>query len=296
MTLNQLQYFAVVAKYENYHKAADKLFISQPSLSRSMASLEAELGVALFEKNGRNISLTKAGKLFLEYAERIVRECDAAVRKMQEISRGGGQIDIGYTYPLAKQYIPHQVRSFLNKEENKHVTFNFFQGHTPAIINRLKLGELDIGFGGYMSGNDDLEFFPIYSRELVIISPKTHPLNKQDKVSIHELDNYPVIGYDRSAWMGRYLVKLSKKLDLHPNVVIDCPDEHSIQAMVSENFGIAIVPWIGEIDQDKVTVHRLSDVKLNNKTYMIWMKNRFQMPAAERFIQYISRKSPTIED
>ena len=66
MTLNQILYFRKVARLENYHQAAEELYISQPSLSRSMASLESELGVALFEKKGRGVTLTKAGKLFLE--------------------------------------------------------------------------------------------------------------------------------------------------------------------------------------------------------------------------------------
>ena len=71
MTLNQILYFQKVARLENYHQAAEELYISQPSLSRSMAAIESELGVALFEKKGRGVTLTKAGKLFLEHADRI---------------------------------------------------------------------------------------------------------------------------------------------------------------------------------------------------------------------------------
>lgn len=68
MTLNQILYFQKIANLENYHQAAEELYISQPSLSRSMASLENELGVTLFEKEGRGVTLTKAGRMFLEYA------------------------------------------------------------------------------------------------------------------------------------------------------------------------------------------------------------------------------------
>ena len=146
MTLNQILYFRKVARLENYHQAAEELYISQPSLSRSMASLESELGVALFEKKGRGVTLTKAGKLFLEHADRIAGDCDVAVGKMQEISSDGGKIDIGYIFPLAGHYIPHNVRKFLNKKENKNVVFNFWQNHTPAIAEKVRTGELDVGF------------------------------------------------------------------------------------------------------------------------------------------------------
>ena len=100
MTLNQILYFQKVARLENYHQAAEELYISQPSLSRSMAALESELGVALFEKKGRGVTLTKAGYLFLEHADRIAGDCDVAVGKMQELSSDGGKIDIGIFFRL----------------------------------------------------------------------------------------------------------------------------------------------------------------------------------------------------
>ena len=195
MTLNQILYFQKVARLENYHQAAEELYISQPSLSRSMAALESELGVALFEKKGRGVTLTKAGKLFLEHADRIAGDCDVAVGKMQELSSDGGKIDIGYIFPLAGHYIPHKVRKFLNQEENKNVVFNFWQNHTPAIAEKVRTGELDVGFGGYLKmDDDDMEFFPLSAQELVIITPKEHPLSEMQEVPLVELDHYPVIG------------------------------------------------------------------------------------------------------
>ena len=83
MTLNQILYFRKVARLENYHQAAEELYISQPSLSRSMAALESELGITLFEKKGRGVVLTNAGRLFLEHADRIAGDCDIAAGKMK---------------------------------------------------------------------------------------------------------------------------------------------------------------------------------------------------------------------
>ena len=85
MTLNQILYFRKVARLENYHQAAEELYISQPSLSRSMAALESELGITLFEKKGRGVVLTNAGRLFLERADRIAGDCDIAAGKMKEL-------------------------------------------------------------------------------------------------------------------------------------------------------------------------------------------------------------------
>lgn len=294
MTLNQIYYFQTVARYENYRKAAEELYISQPSLSRSIASLESELGILLFEKNGRGVNLTKSGKLFLEYADRIIDECEIAKNKMKEMASDGGKIDIGYVFPLASHYIPHNVRDFLNKKENKNVTFNFFQNHTSAIAKKVRSGELDVGFGGYID-KEEFEFFPVLSEEMVLITPKGHELESHKKVSIQELRNYPVIGYDRESWLGNYTKQLYRRLAFQPNIVVECPDEHSIVALVSEDFGIALVPAIEEINENRVNIHRFDDIELMHHTFMFWMRDRYQLPAVERFIEYMKQKAPSLE-
>ena len=294
MTLNQIYYFQTVARYENYRKAAEELYISQPSLSRSIASLESELGVLLFEKNGRGVNLTKGGKLFLEYADRIIDECEIAKNKMKEMASDGGKIDIGYVFPLASHYIPHNVRDFLNKKENKNVTFNFFQNHTSAIAKKVRSGELDVGFGGYID-KEEFELFPVLSEEMVLITPKGHELESHKKVSIQELRNYPVIGYDRESWLGNYTKQLYRRLAFQPNIVVECPDEHSIVALVSEDFGVALVPAIEEINENRVNIHRFDDIELMHHTFMFWMRDRYQLPAVERFIEYMKQKAPSLE-
>ena len=294
MTLNQIYYFQTVARYENYRKAAEELYISQPSLSRSIASLESELGVLLFEKNGRGVNLTKGGKLFLEYADRIIDECEIAKNKMKEMASDGGKIDIGYVFPLASHYIPHNVRDFLNKKENKNVTFNFFQNHTSAIAKKVRSGELDVGFGGYIA-KEEFEFFPVLSEEMVLITPKGHELESYKKVSIQELRNYPVIGYDRESWLGNYTKQLYRRLAFQPNIVVECPDEHSIVALVSEDFGVALVPAIEEINENRVNIHRFDDIELMHHTFMFWMRDRYQLPAVERFIKYMKQKASSLE-
>ncbi len=294
MTLNQILYFQKVARLENYHQAAEELYISQPSLSRSMAALESELGVALFEKKGRGVTLTKAGYLFLEHADRIAGDCDVAVGKMQELSSDGGKIDIGYIFPLAGHYIPHKVRKFLNKEENKNVVFNFWQNHTPAIAAKVRTGELDVGFGGYLQ-KDDMEFFPLSAQELVIITPKQHPLAGIREVALAELNHYPVIGYEKESWMGTYAKHLYKKYQVSPNMIVECPDEYSIVSLVRENFGIALMPRTDILEQAVgINIHRLKGLEIYRQVFMFWMKDRYRLPAVERFIEYMKTQQDEV--
>ena len=148
MNLNQLYYFQKVAQLQHYHQAAKELNISQPSLSRSIANLEEELGVSLFQKNGRNIELTKYGSIFLEHVNRIIDEIKIAENKMKSLAgSSSGHIDIGYVFPLAKSYIPRLVRSFLNQQENHEITFSLSQEITKNLIADLKNEKYDVVFG-----------------------------------------------------------------------------------------------------------------------------------------------------
>ena len=299
MTLNQIIYFQKVARLENYHLAAEELYISQPSLSRSMASLEQELCVQLFEKRGRGVNLTKAGRLFLEYADRIVEDCQVAMDKMGELASDGGRIEIGYVFPLAGQYIPGTVKRFLEQPENKRVVFGFWQNHTSAIAEKVKSGELDIGFGGCIE-KEGMEHFPILNQEVVIVTPPGHELEGETEVPLQLLDRYPVIGYDQASWMGTHTKYLYQKYGVHPDIIAECPDEYSILAMVKQNFGIALMPRTDFLaGENQVNVHLLKDLSIYHQVFMFWMKDRYRLPAVERFIQYIkelARKEKTEQE
>lgn len=291
MTLNQIKYFQTVARLENVRAAAEKLYVSQPSLSRSVDSLEKELGVMLFERSGRGIVLTKAGRLFLEYADRILEECDIAIYKMKELSSSGGRIDIGYVFPLANYYIPHKVRTFLNKPGNENVIFGFTQNRTSDILRGIKSGQIDVGFCAYKDNEEALEFFPIIRQEMVIIVPIGHPLAGSGSVSVRELVNYPVIGYDRFSGLGGATRRLYRDLGINPNIICECPDENAIQALVRENFGIALVADVDMLNEEEISILHVNDAELTHYVNMVWLRHHYQMPAIKRFIDFMKGES-----
>ena len=214
----------------------------------------------------------------------------------QKSASGGGKINIGYIFPLAGHYIPHNVRTFLDQEENKNVAFSFWQNHTPAIAQKVKSGELDLGFGGFLK-RDDMEFFPLIQQPLVIVSPEQHPIADEPEVPLVKLTRYPVIGYDRASWMGAYTGHLYRKYQLHPNIIMECPDEYSIVALVRENFGIALMPRTDILEQaDGIRIHTLKGLEIYHQTFMFWMKNRYRLPAVERFTEYMKQHADIIEE
>ena len=138
-----------------------------------------------------------------------------------------------------------------------------WQNHTPAIENKVRTGELDIGFGGYLNGKEDMEFFPLMNQEIVVITPKEHELKDEEAISLKELGKFPVIGYDRASWMGKHTRHLYKEYQVEPNVIVECPDEYSMVAMVRENFGIALMPRTDILERaEGINIHKLENLTM----------------------------------
>ena len=228
MTLNQLGYFYQAAVLQHFNQAAEKINISEPSLSRSITALENELGVTLFEKRGRNVTLTKAGEIFLEHVTQILDDVTRASNKMQQIATNGGHIDIAYVSPLAREFIPNTVRSFLSLEQNKNITFHFFQDITSMNIEGLKKGSYDLIFGSYSANEPNIEFIPIIKQDLVAILPIGHPLCKKDEIEAGDFQKYPVLGYARHSGLGKYTRNFFKEHGVLPNFICESPDENGI--------------------------------------------------------------------
>ena len=173
MTLQQLIYFQKIATLQHYNKAAKELHVAQPSLSKSMALLEDELQIPLFEKQGRNIILTKYGKVFLEHVQVILEEITQAQNHVHAmLDRHIGHINVAYISPFGHQYIPKMVRKFLNREENHQVTFTFKEGFTGNMIKSIHDGDMDVSFGSYEKNEESLEFLELLKEELILIA---HP-------------------------------------------------------------------------------------------------------------------------
>ena len=238
MTLNQLGYFYQAAVLQHFNQAAEKINISEPSLSRSITALENELGVTLFEKRGRNVTLTKAGEIFLEHVTQILDDVTRASNKMQQIATNGGHIDIAYVSPLAREFIPNTVRSFLSLEQNKNITFHFFQDITSMNIEGLKKGSYDLIFGSYSANEPNIEFIPIIKQDLVAILPIGHPLCKKDEIEAGDFQKYPVLGYARHSGLGKYTRNFFKEHGVLPNFICESPDENGIASLVAKDFGI----------------------------------------------------------
>ena len=159
MNLYHLRYFVTLAHLEHYTRAAELLSITQPSLSHAISSLEKELGVKLFEKEGRNVVLTKCGQAFLEDVEQALDILDSSISSLQMTGSGEGLIDIGVLRTLSTNLVPNIVRSYLDSHPDRQVDFRFHNstGLTPDIIAELKERKYDIAFCSMMEHEPTVE-------------------------------------------------------------------------------------------------------------------------------------------
>lgn len=296
MTLNQLQYFYHAATLEHFNQAAEKANVSEPTLSRSISTLEDELGLILFEKKGRNVQLTKAGAVFLEHVTRILDEVNRTELKMHQLATNGGRIDIAYVAPLARTFIPKMIRSFLHEDGNRHVIFNFHQGNTAGNVDGLKRGSYDLIFGSKAENAPEIEFVPILKQEMVVILPANHELcdAPDEKITSALFGLYPVLSYDHTSGLGKYTKNFFLSHDIHPEFICESPDENGIASLVAEGFGIALVADVEAIHRDDIVIrHLIPEETFSHTVHMGYVRSQYQLPALKHLIRFIIENCTT---
>lgn len=288
MNLNQLNYFVALAHIEHYTKAAEMLSITQPSLSHAIHLLEEELGTTLFRKQGRNIILTKYGRLFLEYAEESLNTLDTGIRKIRTMTgQACGNIDLGYIYTLGSSFVPKLVNTFLSEHADMDIQFHFTVSNTSALIKGLKEERFDVIFCSKKENEKDIEFLPIVGEELVVITPKNHPLSSFESVTLSDTIQYPQICFTNSSGLRPIIDSLFHAENLDPHIAYEIEEDASMAGLVAENFGIAIIPNIPILKTLDVHVLPIRNLNYERYIYMARMKNSYTTPIVELFSKYV---------
>lgn len=176
MELRQLLYFLEVARKEHMSLAADNLHIAQSAVSRQISNLEEELGVQLFEREGRNIKLTYIGRMFAEKASIAINALGDAKQLINEyLDPERGSIRIGFPSSLASNTLPQIINAF--KKEHQDVRFHLRQGSYDYLIEGIKRREIDLAFIGPVPTHDpDIHTDILFMEYFVALLPKEHPL------------------------------------------------------------------------------------------------------------------------
>lgn len=294
MNLNHLHYFRVLAKVEHYTKAATQLSITQPSLSHAISALEKELGTFLFEKQGRNVRLTKYGKFFLTYVDKALGELERGEKKLREYtSISKGVVDLGFIYTLGAHFIPNMLGSFLEQETNKNISFSFGQGTTKKIIQGLKDEKFDLAFCSFVPNEPNIDFTAILQEELVVIVPYSHPLASNDSVDLKDTEDYPFIFFSEDSGIRPIIDKLFEKVNVKPQIVCETEEDTAVAGLVSINYGIAVVPNIFALKYFNVKILSIKNPIHERYIYLATIKNKYLTPAVNRFKNFVINYSKT---
>lgn len=284
MNLKHLHYFRTLAHNEHYTKAAEKLSITQPSLSHAISELEKELGTYLFEKKGRNIKLTKQGKFFLDYVEVALKELETGERNLKQmISPSTGTIDLGFIYTLGAHLVPSLMKDFLSIKDNENISFSLSQGATINIVSGLKSDKYDLVFSSFVENEPDIEFIPVFEEELVLIVNKNHPLAIFDEIDLIETKDYNYISFIKESGLYPVVNKIFRDLNINPNIICRVEEDSAIAGLVAIDYGIAILPKLWILDHFDVKTIKIKNKLDKRYIYLAYIKNRHLSPAVEKF-------------
>lgn len=261
MNLNQLYYFRTLAELQNFTKASSKLYVSQPSLSYSMANLEKELGISLFKKKGRNVVLTNHGKEFYICVEEVLTKLEHGITKLKQTSDiSKHKISIGTSSILPSDFIPKNLRTFISSFPQTN--FDIFTCITNnEVITGIMNEVYDIGFCYKVETEKDLIFVPILKQEIVVLTKLDHELSKEEILMPSHLQKYPLITYRENSPLGIYIRNLFKEQKILPNIIFSFDGEVTISEMVAHNFGIGVL-----VNTPILRSHNLAIIPLDVKS------------------------------
>lgn len=288
LNLNQLHYFVTLAHMEHYTRAAEVLSITQPSLSHAISMLEQELGTNLFEKRGRNVVLTKYGRIFLEYVEEALGVLESGIKKTRALtSETSGVIDLAYIFTLGSVFVPQLVGSFLRRHEGWNVDFRFNVGSTAEIIQGLKDEKYDIALCSRKEKEPDIEFVPIGKEKLVVVVPKGHDLAGKGSIALKDTLDYPLIYFSRNSGLRPVIDQLYEKIGGNPKIAYEILEDGSMAGLVAEKFGIAVMPEIPILKNLDVEVLDIKSPLYERYIYMARLKEKYQAPVIREFAQFV---------
>lgn len=285
MNLSQLYYFRKLAQLQHYTKAAKELYITQPSLSDSISSLEQELGLSLFQKEGRNVKLTKYGKEFYEYVDAALNELDKGIAVAKSKSGLlGGVIDLGCIPTILGDYVPSVLTRY--REIYPKVSFNIYQGHTLRLLDELKKGTYDLAFCS-KTEDTELEFVPILAQRLILVVRADHPLAQKESVMLEELTDYSLTTYRETIPIGKIVRSILRNKGVEASFSYD--DEISIGGVVMATNQAAIAadtPYLSQFGYiKKITI---SDIPEDTRlVYMVYSKKNYMTKATEDFMEFL---------
>ncbi|MGE7113451.1 LysR family transcriptional regulator [Lysinibacillus sp. NPDC047702] len=286
MEIRHLHYFMAVCEELHFTKAAEKLGISQPTLSQQIRVLEDEVGLPLFDRIGKKIVLTEAGTLLLNYGAEIVgtlQNVKDSIKDLKDMQIG--QIRIG----IMPSDLDYRITQLIIDFHQKFPRVKLKIMSSIEIVRQVLDNEVDIGIAINVLPNNQLVTIPLCLEEYVLIVSKEHPMANRESIKIGELKDLPLIMYPEG-YLGREIVEGTvKKHGFQLNSILETSSVTSIINLVRANIGVTVQPYplIKEMNDPTLQIVYIQDDIPSRSLSIIYRVERYVSEATKALIEQV---------
>jgi DNA-binding transcriptional LysR family regulator len=286
MELRHLRYFVAVAEALSFTKAAENLHLAQPSLTRQIKDLEAEIDVRLIDRSGKRISLTQEGESFLLDARRLLAECAQSVQAVQRLSRGESrQLNIGYVANIYHDLLPETLDAF--RKAYPRTALNLFDMTPAEQFQALDEHKIDLGFVCFRtrSTGNDLQWTRVGHDIVMATVAEGNPLAKKARIDLKDLEQTFFVEMSEKTYPGsnNWLINACREAGFRPRILQDADREPAVISFVAAGLGVALLPeQIKRLPHEGVVFRPLRQ-RLTADSWAVWKVNN----SSDCLMQYI---------
>ena len=292
MELHQLRYFVAVADLSSFTRAAEKCLVAQPSLSQQVIKLERELRQPLFDRLGRSVRLTEAGRALYAQAVPILASMDGLRERVTAATDPGqGTVNVGAIPTVAPYLLPPLLHRFAARFPQATVALH--ENLTDFTVRACLEGEVDVGVVASPVDHDLLHSEPLFTEELLLALPPQHRLLKRRRVTLEEIAGEPFVLLNEVHCLGEQVIGFCKQGGCLPAVRCRSAQLLTVQELVALGHGVSLVPAMARgLDRGLRCEYRpLSDPKPTRTIRMVWHRDRYQSPVVKEFIETLRQAS-----
>jgi DNA-binding transcriptional LysR family regulator len=286
MELRHLRYFEAVARHSHVTRAAAELHIAQPALSKQISQLEQELGVALFDRVGRNVRLTEAGEALLPHARAVMAQVEAARAEMSErIGLRRGRATVGTPPTVGTQLLPSVLAEFNRRYPG--IELRLHEAGVQTLLDLLETGLTDVAVVTLPVEDEHLTVVPLFTEEMVVAVWKGHQLAAREDVEIKQLQQEPWVLSPENYELRETTLSACAAAGFAPRVVLDGGETDTLLRFVATGIGVALVPRLAVNGSSDVATLRVSDQRLSRTLGLVWRGDRVASPAARALREFL---------
>ncbi|GAA0591862.1 LysR family transcriptional regulator [Virgibacillus siamensis] len=289
MEIRQLKYFATLVEETTYTRAAEKLHLTQPSLTASMKKLENELNFALIDKRYREFRLTNEGQILYQEAKKLLNHYEHVSHEMTRLKEvGPPNLSIGLI-ESSMFFIPEVLEKF--KQEQPNVKVSLLETLSLADVTKaLSNFEIHMAITNQFIQNEEIETIPIYNERLVALIPPGHELEHQTKIGITDLEGEDFIVCKEGFQTRNDIVDAFRKAGVYLNIRFEIERFETGCSLVESGLGITVLPenYVRFSKRSLQTMIKpLYDSSIARTVYLAYDKNRYLPPVVKRFISLV---------